>query len=159
MWANTLTSMKIQQSMRQLMRFIEFVVLFRESVDTDTFHEKQLPTVSKLILNLHELDNLCLLKSNEVNQKQSMKLIIINSTGRHRKAPSEFQSAKTIKRHEVADAQQQKLRQPSMDRTRRLTGAEPSRVMQRQERKSYREEDSLLMYDSNVAAAPARHNV
>ena len=46
-----------------------------------------------------------------------------------------------------------------MDRTRRLTGAEPSRVMQRQERKSYREEDSLLLYDSNVAAAPARHNV
>ena len=36
MWANTLTSMKIQQSVRQLMRFIEVLVLFRESVDIGT---------------------------------------------------------------------------------------------------------------------------
>jgi len=56
----------------------------------DHLVDRKLPTVSRLILNLHELANLAQLKTNEVSQKQSMKLIIINSTGRHRKAPSEF---------------------------------------------------------------------
>ena len=52
--------------------------------------KQKIPTLSRLILNLHELENIHLMKSNEFNQKQSMKFIIINSTGRHRKAPSEF---------------------------------------------------------------------
>jgi len=43
---------------------------------------------------------------------------------------------------------------PSMDRTKRLL-ADGNRVMQRQERKSYREEDSLLMYDSNIIISAA----
>lgn len=91
----------------------------------------RLPTLARLILNLHELDNMYAMKSNEFNQKQSMKFIIINSTGRHRKAPSEFQSAKTIKRHEMPSQQFIQSRK-SMDRTRSLLGPmvnDPSRVL------------------------------
>ena len=58
----------------------------------------------QLLLNLFELENLMLLKRNEVEQKQVMKqLIVINSTGpgRHRKAPSEFSGAKTVKKKQM----------------------------------------------------------
>ena len=91
-----------------------------------------------------------------------MKFIIINSTGRHRKAPSEFQSAKTIKRHEVPAAQITQSRKPSMNRARSFLGPtinDPSRVLQKQERKNYREEDSLLMFESNMTPISLRNGV
>lgn len=109
-----------------------------------------------------------------------MKLIIINSTGRHRRAPSEFQSAKTIKRHEV-NASQLRNRSRESSLVNRI-GAEhdkqsaslPKKAhkkkksannndnlvnenrFQQQARKDYRHEDSMLMYDSNVNTVQAQ---
>ena len=45
-----------------------------------------------------------LMKKNEIEQKQTLRqLIVINSTGpgRHRKAPSEFSGAKTVKKKQL----------------------------------------------------------
>ena len=101
LWAHKLTSIKIMFCVRRLLKFIELLTVARTMSSARGLETLKLPSVPHLTLNLHELDNLYLLKTNEVSQKQSGKLIIINSTGRHRKAPSDFQSAKTIKRQEM----------------------------------------------------------
>lgn len=81
------------------MKFVELLAVSRlGGAAASDCEDDKYPTQTHLVFNLHELENQYLLKVNEASQKQSMKLIIINSTGRHRKAPSDFQSAKTIKR-------------------------------------------------------------
>ena len=70
--------------------------MLSESEFTESSQTPQ--TKFQLFMNLYEIENLVLLKVNEIEQKQTMKqLIVINSTGRHRKAPSEFSGSKTIK--------------------------------------------------------------
>ena len=66
-----------------------------------------------------------MIKLNEVSQKQQMKqLIVINSTGRHRKTPSEFSGAKTIKRNG------ERLKQAAFDgQFRENSEKQPSRLV------------------------------
>lgn len=90
LWAHKLTSIKILACVRRLLKFVELLTVASTMASARDLEALKLPSVPRLILNLHELDNLYLLKINEVSQKQSGKLIIINSTGRHRKAPSDF---------------------------------------------------------------------
>jgi hypothetical protein len=90
LWANEQNTIKIRHSIKLLIQFIEILAVARITKSPEEYKEEDLPCVSKLILNLHELENMYMIKTNEAIQKQSMKLIIINSTGRHRKAPSDF---------------------------------------------------------------------
>ena len=129
-------------------------------------------------MNIYELENLILLKNNEIEQKQSMKqLIVINSTGRHRKAPSEFSGAKSFR---ILTNQKQLINSISTHMMRgkddhRLNGNHlivsnagldaqsdeqffsndnrPNNLFEPFRKKDYNDEDSMIAFDSVPASA------
>lgn len=55
--------------MKQLLRFIELMAVARMVMGPQEFSDKNLPSNTQLVFNLHELENLFLIKVNEVSQK------------------------------------------------------------------------------------------
>ena len=115
-----------------------------------------------------------LMKGNEAEQKLAMRqLIVINSTGpgRHRKAPSEFSGAKTVKKKQLMSSISTTTLRGNANLQRALilpaaalTGAQgvsdgntvPG--LEQPLPKSYREEDSInatLAFESNQVGDPS----
>lgn len=65
LWAQSLNTLKIKDCIKKLLKYIELLAVSRLS--GPQIHHDKLPTHTHLIFNLHELENLYLLKVNEVS--------------------------------------------------------------------------------------------
>lgn len=69
LWAQAKTSIKIKQCISSIVKFIGLLAKLSMLEDSPELTEKlkSLPTHTQLVFNLHELENLAQLKTNEVN--------------------------------------------------------------------------------------------
>lgn len=65
LWAHEQTTIKIRHSIKLLIQFIEILAVAQITKSPQEYKEEDLPNVSKLILNLHELENMYMIKTNE----------------------------------------------------------------------------------------------
>ena len=104
-WAWKISTVKLESSVRSLMAYLGSSSPERAQAQSQDKRSGPRPTKRpQLLLNLFELENLLLMRRNEAEQRLAMKQpIVINSTGpgRHRRAPSEFSGAPTMKKKQL----------------------------------------------------------
>ena len=65
--AFSMTTIKLSQAIKKLLVFIELVSSIKQQIGSKEMGAFGFPVISRLVLNLHELDNLFALKTNEVS--------------------------------------------------------------------------------------------